>query len=128
MILDATLSIKLLSSQKLAAAPSQQQAQEHTNHIILEFSELEGILKGHLVPLPCNQQGHPQPIRCSQPPTSLTLASSITSLGNPFQHFVPVIVQNPFLISNLNLSPFSLKPFPPRVMYTEVEHKPCCLH
>jgi len=41
-------------------------------HRIIELFEVEGALKGHLVPLPCNGWGPPQRIRCSEPhPTDI---------------------------------------------------------
>ena len=33
---------------------------ESQNHRIIKSLELEGIIKGHLVHLPCNEQGHAQ--------------------------------------------------------------------
>ena len=40
---------------------------------ITELLELEGTLKGHLVQLPCNEQGHPHLHQVLRAPTSLTL-------------------------------------------------------
>ena len=79
--------------------------------------ELREIFKGHLVQLPCNEQGHPQLYEVLKAPTSLTLnvsrdGSSTTSLGNLFYCFTTLMVKNFFLISSLNLPSFSLKPFP----------------
>ena len=36
--------------------------------MITESFELEGILKGHLVPLPCSEQGHLQLDQAAQSP------------------------------------------------------------
>ena len=33
----------------------------------MELFELEGTFKGHLVQLPCSEQGHPQLHQCSEP-------------------------------------------------------------
>ena len=46
------------------------------NHRIIELLELEETFKGHLVQLPCNEQGHPQLDQVAQgliqpPPESL---------------------------------------------------------
>jgi len=81
-----------------------------------ESFELEGSLKGHLVQLPGNEQGHLQLHQVLRAPSSLTLSVSkgwdtTTSLGNPFQYLTTFIVKSYFLISNLNLPSFSLKPF-----------------
>jgi len=48
---------------------------------IIEWFELEGTLKGQLVPLPCNEQGHPQLCQCSEPP----LKSLPPSFSQPLQ-------------------------------------------
>jgi len=52
--------------------------------------ELEATLKGHLVQLPCSEQGHPQVDQVAQSPSILTLrvsreGASTTSLGYLFQ-------------------------------------------
>ena len=76
------------------------------NHRIVESLELEETFKGHLVQLPYSERGHLQLHQVLRAPSSLTLNVSrdgapTTSLGN-----------QSFLISNLNLPSFSLKPFP----------------
>ena len=76
----------------------------------------KGPLKA-ICPTPCIEQGHPQLHQCSQPiqpdlgclqewgttTLSATCANASTTL----------IIINLFLISNVNLRRFSLKPFPP---------------
>ena len=84
---------------------------------IIESFGLEGPLKGHLVQLPCNEQGHLQFHQSAQSPSSLTLSvsrdgTSSTSLCNLFQCSTTLIIKNFFLISSRNLPSHSLKPFP----------------
>ena len=84
---------------------------------IMESFELEGTLKGHLVPLFCNEQGHPQLHQELRAPSSLTLGvpkdeTSTASLGNLCQCLTNLIIKNFFLISTPNLPCLSLKPFP----------------
>ena len=60
--------------------------------LITESFELEGTLKGHLVP--CNEQGHPQLHQVLRALSSLTLVASkdrasTTSLDSLFQHLTP---------------------------------------
>jgi len=84
---------------------------------IIESFELEGTLKGHLVQLSSNEQGYPQLDHIAQSPIQPDLPSvskvgvSTESLGNLFQCLNTLIVKNFFLICNLNLTTFSLKPF-----------------
>jgi len=57
------------------------------NHRIVESFELERTLRGHLVELSCNEQGHPQLNQAAQSPSSLTShvskdGASTTSPGN----------------------------------------------
>ena len=59
---------------------------------ITEWLEMEGTLKGHLVHLPCTEQGRLQCHQVLRAPSSLTLSvsrdrASITSLGNLCQCF-----------------------------------------
>ena len=80
------------------------------HHRIIEL--LEGTFKGHLVQLPCNEQGHLQLDQVAQSFFQPDLEGlqddrvSTTSLGNPFQCFTNIIVRNFFLMSNLNLFQF----------------------
>ena len=80
-------------------------------------------IQGHLVQLPCNEQGHLHlliyylHLLVLRAPSSLTLSvsrdgASTTNLGNLCQCLITLIVKNFFLISNLNLLYFSLRPFP----------------
>jgi len=38
-----------------------------TPYVLIESFELEGTLKGHLVQIPCTEQGHSQFHQCSEP-------------------------------------------------------------
>jgi len=84
---------------------------------ITETFELEGTLRGLLVQPPFSEQGCQQPDQVFRAPSSLTLNVSrgrtfTTTLGNVLQYLTTLSVKNVFLISNLNLPSFSLKPFP----------------
>ena len=70
--------------------------------------------KNYLVPTPCHGQRYP-PIRscCSKHhPVWAWTPLSTTCLGNLFEYLTTLTVKNLFLISNLNLLSFSLKPIP----------------
>jgi len=61
----------------------------HIKNRIIEFYELKGTIKGHLVQLPCNEQGHLQLHQVLKALSSLTFSvsrdgASTTSLGNLF--------------------------------------------
>ena len=78
---------------------------------ITEWLEMEGTLKGHLVHLPCTEQGRLQCHQVLRAPSSLTLSvsrdrASTSSLGNLCQCLTTLIVKNVFLTPNLNL-PYS---------------------
>jgi len=47
------------------------------NHRITELFELEQSPKGHLVQLPCNEQGHLQLYQVLRAPSSLTLSQGL---------------------------------------------------
>jgi len=69
-------------------------------HRIIEPFQLEGTLKGHLVHLPCNKQGHPQLHQVLRAPSSLTSNASMdgastTSWAPRFQCLTILIVKNP---------------------------------
>ena len=77
---------------------------------------MEGTFKGHLDQLSCDEQGHPQLDQVTYSLVSLALKvssgrASTMSLGNVFQCLTTPTVKDFFLISNLNLLHFSLKPF-----------------
>ena len=78
-----------------------------------EWFELEGSLKGHLVQLSYSGQRHLQLHQVLRALSSLTLSvrTFTTSLGNLCQCLASLILNNFFLISDLNLSSLSLKPF-----------------
>jgi len=74
----------------------------------VESLELEGTFKGHLVQLPCNEQGHHSHIRLPRASSSLALkvsrdGASTTSLGNLCQCITTLTVKDFFFTSNLNL-------------------------
>ena len=80
---------------------------------IIESLESEGTPEGHLVQLPCNEQGHRSYIRLPRALSSLALkvsrdGASITALGNLFQCLTVFTVNIFFCISNLNLPSSSL--------------------
>ena len=84
---------------------------------IIELLELKRNVNGHPVQLPCNEQGHLHVIKELRTLSSLTLnvsrdGASTASQDFLFQCLTIFIVKNYFLISDLNLPPFSLKPFP----------------
>jgi len=74
-------------------------------------------LKAHLVPTPCHEQGHLPPDQVAQSSIQPGLehcqgGGSHSFSGQPGPVFHPLMVKNFFLISNLNLPSFSLKPLP----------------
>ena len=82
---------------------------------IIEWFELEEIIKGHLFKFPCNEEGHLQLHQVLGVQSRLTLSvsrdrASTTSLGNLCQ-CLTALIENFFLILNLNFSSFSLNPF-----------------
>ena len=86
---------------------------------VIELYELEGTLKGHLVQLPCNEQGRLQLHQVLTAPYSLSMAvcrdgAATTSLSNPFQYFTTLTVKKEtiFLISSLYHLFFCLKLLP----------------
>jgi len=87
-------------------------------HRITESFELEGTLRGHLVQLPCNEQGHLQFHQVNQSPIQPDLEClqgwdiNHPTLGNMFQCCTTLIIKNFFLISSLNL-PFYLETLSP---------------
>jgi len=84
-------------------------------HRIMEQFGLGGTSTGPLVQPPCSEQEHLQLDQAAQSPVQPDLSvsrdeASTTSLGNQLQCFTTLVVKNCFLISSLNLPPFSLKP------------------
>ena len=87
-----------------------------SNHKIIERFGLEGTYKGHLVHLPCSEQGHLSPEQVAQSPVQ---PDPEHFQGGGSHSFSRQPVPGPhhphgkeFLISNLNLCSFSLKPLP----------------
>jgi len=81
------------------------------NHRIVEPFEFEGVFKGHLVQLPCHEQGHLQldqvPEAWTSSHTSVTFAPPGKFLRKDFPSvlsrdalttFVPVVARQPRLI------------------------------
>ena len=62
----------------------------------IEWFELEGSLKGHLVPFSCNEQEHPQLHQVLRAPSSLTLGVSRHPqlYGQPEEEVCSVLVCN----------------------------------
>ena len=79
--------------------------------IIIQPFELEWILKGHLVQLPCNAQRHLQLHQGAQSPIQPKFEHIsrngvfTTSLGNLFQCFTNLILKIFILLSSINISP-----------------------
>jgi len=76
-------------------------------------------LTDHLVPTPCHGQGPLPPAKVAHNPVLSNLAlytarerTATASLGNLAQGLTILRVKNFFLISDLNLPSFSLKPLP----------------
>ena len=97
-------------------APRAQQPARALFQGIVESFKLEGNPKGHVIPLPAANRDTYSSIRCSEPLQPdrgcLQGQGSTTSLRNLFQHLTTMTVKTFFLISNLNLPSFSLKPLP----------------
>lgn len=86
--------------------------------LITELFGLEGIFTDHLVQPPAMRRDIFNEIRLLSSLSNLTLTvsrdgRSTTSLGNWFQCSTTLIIIIFFLIPNLNVLSFSLKPFPP---------------
>ena len=84
---------------------------------IIERFGLEGNSKGHLVQPPAMSRYIFSQTRLLRAPANLTLnvsrdGASPTSLGNLFQGFTTLIINNLFLMSSLHLPSSSLKPLP----------------
>jgi len=76
---------------------------------------LEGTLKIIYFQTPCHGQGHLLLDEAAQTPPNLALntareGAASASLGNLCQGFINLTVKNLFLLPNLNLLSFSLKP------------------
>lgn len=93
--------ISQVASNSCAEAPEQR----GTCRRIIESFELEEALKGHLVQLPRNKQGHLQLHQALAAPSSLNLSASrygaATASGSLFQCLTSLVVTNIFLIFNL---------------------------
>jgi len=89
---------------------------------------LEGTFKDHLVQGPCHGQGHLPLDQVAQSPIQPGLehsqgGASTAPLGNLFQCLTTLVVKNFFLISNLNLPSFNLKPLTPCPITTSPSKK-----
>ena len=86
-------------------------------HRVVESFQLEGTLRGRLAQLPCNEQGHPQLDQGAQSPVWPDLEClqgwGIHHLSGQSERqcLTTLTLKIFFLISNLNLPSFSLKPF-----------------
>jgi len=75
-------------------------------------------LKGHLIPTPLHGQGHLLLDQVAQSPIQPGLehfqggGAFTASLGNLFKYLTSLMVKNFILISNLDITCFSLKPLP----------------
>jgi len=84
---------------------------------IVESFELEGTFKGHLVQLPCREQGHLQLDQVAQSPVQPGL-ECLQGWGTQHLSWQPPAVlhhhhhKKPVLISSPNVTFFSLKLFP----------------
>ena len=91
---------------------------KEADHTISELFELEGTFKGHLVQLPCTEQGHPELDLVLQAPSSLILSvyrdgASTTSLGNLFHCFTTLIINKfPYIQSQSLLVTETTSPCP----------------
>jgi len=81
----------MLESQKMSQFTNMTQNSVGSSFII-ESCGMEGTLKGHVVQLPCNEQGHLQLDQAFRAPSSLTFyvsrdGAATASLGNLCQCF-----------------------------------------
>jgi len=91
---------------------------------VIELVELEGTLKGHLIQPPCPKRDTYCSIRCSEPcpawPWMFPRMGCPPPLWVNLCQCFATLTGRTFLISNLNVPSFSLKPFPP-----SYHHRPC---
>ena len=87
----------MLESQKMSQFTNMTQNSVGSSFII-ESCGMEGTLKGHVVQLPCNEQGHLQLDQAFRAPSSLTFyvsrdGAATASLGNLCQCFPTLIIK-----------------------------------
>ena len=83
---------------------------ESMNHRLTEQFELKMTFNNHPAPVPLAMIHLPLDQVDLSPRSPSRNGAYIASLGNMFQNLTTPMVNNPYLISNLILLPFSLKP------------------
>jgi len=110
----------LTNAEKGTGLSSEVSCQKNHCRIIIEFFELEETFKGHLLPPPCPEQGHPQLHQVLRAPSSLTLAVSRDGAPPPLCNLCQClaalsaktffIYSSPLLVSNHFPMPYHSRP------------------